>query len=290
MHRGVGDHADECLKNIDLVEHVYGYYLHERFTLVENGDCEELCENRFPQQIWETYLPVYQLLEEFNSRDRLVVISGNRDFDRISACIEDNCMFRPTYCFGYKQLVDSLDLEFGNRRIHIEHGHRMSMLSCFPKLERWIVRHFWPLINRYGITEKMYEPWRVGTRISKPEEKLCKLYRKKGFTDLIIGHTHQSKWCPDDGFYNTGCCIRPSLLQCIEISEAGNFLTISLIEWKRSKEIDGRTGYERNVVASDTKVTGAQPVEAPKSTRRNGRKTTTKELKIKYNKKEEEYE
>lgn len=255
MHRGVGDYADECYKNRDIIIRAYQNYLDNGFTLIENGDCEELYENRSEKQIWATYKPIYRILEEFNNNNKLIIVTGNHDAKRKDTVeIIDWGSNTTDICFQYKNIGDYCEIKVGNHKIRIEHGHRMSKLFHFPKLECWLVRNLWRPINKYGITDKMYQAYSPISTLSKDEDKLNSFFKKMGYTDLIIGHTHQSKFSPVDGFYNIGSAIHPSFVQCIEVIENDNSVIFKLCKWYKDVDDAGHVMFLRDDICTNIEL------------------------------------
>lgn len=72
-------------------------------------------------------------------------------------------------------------------------------------------------------------------RKDKTEQKLS-LYAKNHGLSLITGHTHRPRLNPGDlSYINTGSCVHPRCITCIEIA-CGK---MTLVKWALSTRADG---------------------------------------------------
>lgn len=69
---------------------------------------------------------------------------------------------------------------------------------------------------------------------------------------LICGHTHRYKF-PRNGdlpYFNTGCCIYPTTISAIEISEG----KVQLVRWKMRPNRDGMIVVKKDVLRGPTSL------------------------------------
>lgn len=114
LHMGNGGKTDDFAHNSDLFIHVLrDYYFPNGYTLVLNGDVEEL--QRFTlESIQQKWGSVYEVLELFAREDRLYRLVGNHDWD---------LLFMQNHSFD---LLHSLNFEYKENTIFIFHGHQTS--------------------------------------------------------------------------------------------------------------------------------------------------------------------
>ena len=62
---------------------------------------------------------------------------------------------------------------------------------------------------------------------------------------LIAGHTHRPVLEASSCYYNTGSCVRPGYITCIEISQ----LTATLIKWTIGVRTDLSLSVSREILA-----------------------------------------
>jgi UDP-2,3-diacylglucosamine pyrophosphatase LpxH len=116
LHMGNNTRRDDFRKNAELFESALKkYYLPQDYTLILNGDIEELqkfslgrIQNRWPR--------IYYLYETFHALGRLIKIIGNHD-----ALLP----FHHDY-FLHKQMFESMVLKYKDESLFIFHGHQAS--------------------------------------------------------------------------------------------------------------------------------------------------------------------
>jgi predicted phosphodiesterase len=176
LHLGDGSARDDFLSNGELLEQALRrYYLSNDFSLVLNGDIEEL--QRFPfdaiQQRWKG---LYDLFHRFAERTALYRIVGNHDeaLWRCAAGVLD------------QPLLASLRLSFGADTIFILHGHQATIFfERFNDLSGFFLRHF---ANRLHIRNipAHYE----STKRYRTEHRVYAFSSARKIVS-IIGHTHR---------------------------------------------------------------------------------------------------
>ncbi len=176
LHLGNGGSRDDFRRNAGLYTAVIrNYYLPEGFTLVLNGDIEELL--RFPlKEVRRTYAGLFELFGAFAADGRLFKIFGNHD-------LELSVRRDP---FPADRLLEGLRLGLGPDTLLVFHGHQASLFEeRFHALAHFALRYVaTPLgIRNYTASADSRRRYRVERRVyafSKGQKVLS-----------VIGHTHR---------------------------------------------------------------------------------------------------
>lgn len=210
-HRGEGTGNDNFLKNHHLYLAALAYYLRKNFFYIELGDGEELWENRCLQRIMRYHERVYGLLECYRQRGRFVKIYGNHDMALRS-------VLPPAVI---------LENEEGGSNIYMLHGHQADFFNsvCW-RLSRFLVRYVWKPLESTGVND----PTSAARNYKKVEryERCLKNWTIEKGAYLVAGHSHRPRLPePGEGYMNTGSCVHPSGITCIEISN----MQATLVRW-----------------------------------------------------------
>jgi UDP-2,3-diacylglucosamine pyrophosphatase LpxH len=176
LHMGNGSSMDDFLKNHLLFIHsLTNYYLRRGFTLVLNGDIEELQKFNLKavQSFWQ---PLYALFQEFNERKRLFKLLGNHD-EQLQFCKN------PRFAFD---LHEAIKLIYKKYTLFVFHGHQASFIfEKFNHIIRFFLKIFAnPLhIKNYSVAGDNKKKYRV-------EKRAYHFARSKKIIS-IIGHTHR---------------------------------------------------------------------------------------------------
>ncbi len=174
LHLGDRGPRDEFRHNADLlIDSLSSRYLAEGWTLVLNGDIEELYKYRLAA-VREAYRDLYGLFAAFRDEGRLVKIVGNHDL-ALMAHEEDE--------FPVEQ---ALRLDGGQGTILAFHGHQSSDLFMrYNYLSDFLVRYLAdPLAIRNAdmpMTSK---------RRFKAERRIYRASKELGLV-TVAGHTHR---------------------------------------------------------------------------------------------------
>ncbi len=230
-HRGVGTSSDNFLKNQHLYFAALEHYYRNGFTYIELGDGEELWENRHLRNITEIHSDVYDMFSCFETRDRLYLIYGNHDIvkKKNPAC--------------HEAVILRSDAA-PEKSLYLTHGHQASLLnSTFWPLARFLVRYFWSPLENLGFLDptsaaKNYD-------VKEKCEEILRHWAEENHHILITGHTHRPVM-PDEPayYYNTGSCVHPRCITCIEI-ERGR---LTLVKWTMQARSDSILYVEREVI------------------------------------------
>jgi predicted phosphodiesterase len=176
LHLGNGGRQDDFLPNGELLaaalEH---HYLPRGYTLVLNGDVEELQRFRLPD-IRRRWAGFYRLLAEFARRGRLERIVGNHD-------AELSVLRDPAPA---PRLLEALRLELDGNSLLLFHGHQASYLQTrFLGLAATTLRY---VAKPLGI--RNWSVSRSNQRRFKVERRVYAFARARRLLTLI-GHTHR---------------------------------------------------------------------------------------------------
>lgn len=258
-HRGVGNSNDNFLKNQHLYLAALNHYFQRGSTYIELGDGDELWENRSLARIIDIHTDVFCLLREFHRRERLYMIYGNHDHckknDRYcarhcSACHCHNLSDQTPHWHispdsKEKDITELLpDFHFlsglilhdtvSQREIYLTHGHQADFLnSTLAPLSGFLVRYLWKPLEGIGVLDPTSAA-RNYTKKKKTEQRLA-AWASQEQKLLITGHTHRPMiGNPSSPYFNTGSCVHPSCITCIEIENR----RITLVKWMMKTKAD----------------------------------------------------
>lgn len=257
-HRGVGNSNDNFQKNRHLYLAALNYYYQKGYTYLELGDGDELWENRSLTRIIDIHSDVFCLLREFYRQNRLYMLYGNHDHckkkeqycRRHCAAVHCQNFFSHTSCGhvpevfgeGMEELFPDLHFYSGlilqdtisGKEIYLTHGHQADFVnSALAPLSGLLVRYLWKPLEALGVSDPTSAA-RNYTKKEKTEKRLAAwaLQERKL---LITGHTHRPMAGNiDSHYFNTGSCVHPSCITCIEIEKR----RITLVKWMMQTKTD----------------------------------------------------
>lgn len=242
-HRGVGNSNDNFLKNQHLYLAALRHYFQTGYTYLELGDGDELWENRSLARIIDIHDDVFRLLREFHRQNRLYMLYGNHDHCKKNArycrrnCSAFCCQNTPPDSKAEAAPGLLPDLRFlsglilrdsiSQREIYLTHGHQADFLnSTLAPLSGFLVRYFWKPLEAVGVSDPTSTA-RNYTKKKKTETRLA-AWASQEQKLLITGHTHRPMTgSPDSPYFNTGSCVHPSCITCIEVQNR----RITLVKW-----------------------------------------------------------
>lgn len=253
-HRGCGNSNDNFLKNQHLYFAALQHYYENKFTYIELGDGDELWENRKMEQIIEIHGNVFWLLQQYANQNRLYLLYGNHDM------IKKNLIFCSRHCSSYfctnlqkmqplfpeQRYYSGLILEDeSGLRLYLTHGHQADLLnSVFWRLSRFLVRYVWKPLEHIGILDPTSAA-KNNSRKTLTEQRLS-TWAKKNHKLLITGHTHRPRLnSVKDFYFNTGSCVHPRCITCIEIEQRH----MTLCKWTMDTHPDRTLYVARKVLA-----------------------------------------
>ena len=265
-HRGTGSSNDNFLKNQTLYIAALKYYLNAGYTYIELGDGDELWENRDMTQIIAAHSTAFQLLSFFHRQGRLYLLYGNHDMVKQDYRYTSRCCSCYPCCCGncphlesqpllpdarfYEGLIlENTGTQYTGsaqmpRDIYLTHGHQADLFnSTFWRLSRFLVRYVWQPLEHFGVLDPTSAAKNY-TRKEQTEKRLHSFAQEKGIL-LITGHTHRPMLSEDLSYCNSGSCVHPYSITCIEIER----MQISLIKWSLTAGADMRCVVVREVLA-----------------------------------------
>lgn len=247
-HRGIGNGNDNFLKNECLYLQALKYYFANNYTYIELGDSDELWENRSIEAIKNMHPKAFGLMSEFYCQKRFFSVFGNHDIVKSNPnfskkyfstyyCDENDChrALFPDIVF-YPGII--LKDRCTNNDIYLTHGHQATLLnSTLWPLSRFLVRYIWKPLEAIGFRD----PTSAAKNHHQKQlaEKRLNAWATKYQHRLITGHTHRPMLSASDTSYsNSGSCVSPYGITCIEIIGTD----IRLVKWAIDAKSD-RTLY-----------------------------------------------
>ena len=259
-HRGMGNSSDNFLKNQHLYFAALEHYYRQGFTYIELGDGDELWENRNMKNIIDVHNNVFWLFKQFHQENRLYLIYGNHDIVKRKKgypakscgtyfCTQSQQMqpLFPSLSF-YEGIILTTDLLPGSRSrvsLYLTHGHQASLLnSTLWPLSRCLVRDLWRPLENLGILDPTSAA--KNYHVKNNCEMRLNQWAEENHRILITGHTHRPI-LPDEParYYNTGSCVHPRCITCIEI-ERGH---MTLVKWSMNARPDSILYVAREVIS-----------------------------------------
>jgi predicted phosphodiesterase len=248
-HRGDGSFADDFANNRNIYYHALNHYYKNDFQYIELGDGDELWENLFFKDIFETNKNVYLLLQKFYLKNKLNMIYGNHDMVyRNPAIVKKNFTEYFDTLIGKKlPLMPNIKFNEGivlqnqetKQEIFLTHGHQADFMNYVGwKINRFFVRVLWKPLQVWGIKDPT-SPAKNYLELIKVERRIKKWIANNGNKITIVGHTHRPHFPkPLDNslnYFNDGSCVHPRSITGIEIENG----TIALIKWFIDTNDDG---------------------------------------------------
>ncbi len=180
LHMGNGGRRDEFRRNSRLVEAMLKkYYLPGEFSLVLNGDVEELF--KFPlEDITAKWAHMYELFLRFNEKGFFLRTFGNHD---ASLQDEKGYILEP-------YLQESLRLAYGSDNLLVFHGHQASVFlwETYPLVSRAIALFLRYIAKPFGIRNFSMS---YNSRRRFAIEKSIYEFSNQSKVVSVIAHTHR---------------------------------------------------------------------------------------------------
>lgn len=131
LHMGNGGRRDEFRRNVEMVRTMLeSYYLPEKYSLVLNGDVEELFKFSLDSIVSE-WGDLYNLFLKFKENGFFWKTYGNHD-----AGLLDEKDYQLA-----SSMVNSLKFHYGNETMLLFHGHQASELlwETYPMVSRAVI-------------------------------------------------------------------------------------------------------------------------------------------------------
>lgn len=256
MHRADHSASDEFAPNKNIFLHAINHYYKNNFHVIENGDGDELWEHRHFRHIYFAHQDVFNVYQDLYHDDRLTIIYGNHNMQLRNPQKVKDILWKvrdpytdedKDFLYGIKTYEGvRLHYEEMGKDLFITHGHQGDLLSdhLWP-LAQFLSRFVWRYFHLVGFRNPS-SPAKSHSKRNHIEKNY-----KKWITEnqqlLIVGHTHRAKFSlPEDNlpYFNTGSCVRPAVINAIEIVGG----CISLVDWKTWPNDKGLLQIKRRVL------------------------------------------
>ncbi|MDE6405947.1 MAG: serine/threonine protein phosphatase [Lachnospiraceae bacterium] len=254
-HRGIGTSSDNFLKNQHLYFAAMEHYYRQGFTYIELGDGDELWENRRIQNIMDIHSDVFRIFEQFHRQNRLYLLYGNHDIVKRKKRLQP--LFSPLCFYEGIILTTGTPPDHTPRiSLYLTHGHQASLLnSTLWPLSRFLVRYVWNPLENLGVLDPTSAAKNYHTK-NKCESRLNR-WAEENRRILIAGHTHRPT-LPDNPahYYNTGSCVHPRCITCIEIER----MTMTLVKWSMATRTDSTLYVAREIISGPVSLYDSETV------------------------------
>ena len=255
VHRGDDSLSDEFGRNRHIYDHALHYYYENGCTYVEVGDGDELLEQPDYKRIYTAHVTTFELLKQFYNDGRLIMIYGNHNRQLRSRNYLECNLYRShdEYSESYDDLFpgivahEALILKHRQteQEIFVVHGHQGDFINDqIWFLSFLTIRYFWRFMHILGV-KYAASPSRNLHRRHKVEKNFNRWNQQHDIM-LICGHTHRPKYprMGEPSYFNTGCCIHPRGITCLELING----QVSLVSWRTHSKRDGSLFVKRTVV------------------------------------------
>ena len=260
-HRGDDSLSDEFGRNKHIFHHALNYYYQNDFTYVEVGDGDELWEHPDFNVIRSAHTGCFEMLKQFYKSNRLLMLFGNHNMH-----FKDDRYVRKTLYRVYDEYQGvEIDLFPGitvhealilthretKQEIFVVHGHQGDFLNDqLAFVSHFLVRFLWRYLHIFGV-KYMASPAKSRRKRHKVEKNYVK-WNKNHNMLLICGHTHRPRFPePDEpAYFNSGCCMHPRGITCLELI----YGKLVLVTWSVHTKRDGMMYVKR------TATKGPEPI------------------------------
>lgn len=255
IHRGDDSLSDEFGRNRHIYSHALDYYYQNDYTYIEVGDGDELWEHKKYSTICTAHASVFQKLKLFYDKGRMLMLFGNHNIQLSNPDYVSENLYSYYNVYGqtkvelFPDIVPHEALILTHRKtgqkIFVVHGHQGDFMNDqMWWLSHIFIRYGWRFMHNVGIkyAARPATSRAKRHRIEKNYDKWIRINK----TMLICGHTHRAKFPADNElpYFNTGCCMHPRGITCIEITND----MISLVAWNMASNLDGMLYIKRTVL------------------------------------------
>jgi uncharacterized protein (TIGR00730 family) len=225
--------------NRDIYVDALQYYLKNGYTLIENGDGEELWQFNL-REIMKSHEEIYQIMADFYKKKRLFLIYGNHNIDMKFR------LFHRYWTDKYMNGAKYHPMIMIGDHIIVTHGHQWDLVYKLGFIPISLLVRFWKYMEYLGFGS--FDPSIPAGNpelVKSIDRRIIKWGRDYGYI-MICGHTHHAKLKPEGNWYfNSGCGTVENRVTGLEISNSD----ISLIRW-----YVGRDGKNKKVTLQRTKL------------------------------------
>jgi predicted phosphodiesterase len=252
-HRGDGSNTDNFARNENLYYYALKCYYYYGYTYIEAGYGDELWENKRLSVVVNAHPGVFRLLSQFYKSNRLYLLFGNHDmvkrFKKNATCVEryfenaENCGEDNELDVVFYEAL-ALKYNGSDREFFVIHGNQADFVNYDVwRLTRVMVRYLWRPFESLGFRDPTNASHNYKKRRSV-EKHLIEWADNN--SPVIAGHTHKPNF-PKEGeapYFNSGSCVEPRGVTCIEINHG----MILLVKWKYEIREDGALFASREVL------------------------------------------
>ena len=191
QHKGIRNDADDFRATADNFCRALQFYYEQGFTLINNGDAEELWENE-PGEIIEHNKEALEMENLFAKAHRYIRLFGNHDLEW-KYPHQQSLYLHPIFGKDLK-VKEGIFLQTYYRsqlwKIFIAHGHQGDHTSDGNAFSAWFVRYVWAPLQRYlGI--QLYTTASSYELVDRHNIIMYEWSRLQPQLLLITGHTHK---------------------------------------------------------------------------------------------------
>ncbi len=248
-HRSDGSYADDFANNRNIFFHALSQYFKNGFHYIELGDGDELWENLFFKEVFESNKNVYLLLQKFYLENRLNMIWGNHDMifrnpnvvtrnfsEYFDMNLGQNVPLMPGLKYHESIILEHKDTK---QELFLIHGHQADFMNYVGwKINQFLVRVLWKPLQIWGIKDPT-SPAKNYVELIKVERRIKKWILENNNKITITGHTHRPRFSKPNNsqanYFNDGSCVHPRSITGIEIENG----EIALIKWFIDTRDDG---------------------------------------------------
>ena len=264
IHRGDDSLSDEFGRNKHIFYHALDYYYQNGFTYVEIGDGDELWEYPNFEVIRSAHTATFEMLKMFYDDNRFYMLFGNHNMQFSN----DDYVKKTLYRVYDEYLGEEVDLFPGitvhealvlihrdtRQEVFVVHGHQGDLLNDqLSPISHFIVKFFWRFMHNVLGINYAASPAKSRRKRHKVEKRYTKWNTNHDII-IICGHTHRPRFpSPDEpAYFNTGCCMHPRGITCLELIY-GKFV---LVTWNVHTKRDGSLYIKR------TALKGPEPIRS----------------------------
>lgn len=255
-HRGDRSGQDEFAPNEALFVHALSHYAATGFTYIELGDGDDLWQTPCFSDIEQAYPRVFELLHQFQQRQRLHLILGNHE-------VQGRQYYRASK--GKWPIGEGLVLRYRQtgQRLFAVHGHQIDFwcdqLSLLTQQLVWSARRGAEQMHGAASTfaskqrhtlvhfaTSIWDRWYASQQQKQTQQMIA--WVRSRHQPTIAGHTHLPHFPSrhDAPCFNTGSCINPGYLTGIEIQEG----LLRFVKWFTT----GEQEYQYTLLAPERRI------------------------------------
>lgn len=256
QHRGDGSVSDEFTKNRHIYLAALQRYFDDGYTLIENGDVDDLWEWPRFRHIAKANKLTYDAVRQFHDDRRYLRLYGNHDMQLKDAnYVRENLYHLRHFVTGELlaflpglQVHEAVLLRHRNCGVELltVHGHQ----GDFANDQAWRVsmftfRLFWRHLHALGIRSPS-SPTRNSFKRHKVERNYVRWIMHHG-TALICGHTHRERFPRQNEapYFNSGAATFPNYITGLELADD----QLTLVSWQVVPDANGYLHVDRRVLA-----------------------------------------